>query len=66
MIEAIALTVITGALAYAIHRLDELDKHMDRRLDKLGDRLTRLEILMPKRKADNQDTYFSPNSGIEL
>lgn len=66
MLEAIALTVITGSLGYAIHRLDELAKNIDKRLDKLSDRLTRLEMLIPKRKADSQNTYFSPNSGIEL
>lgn len=66
MIEAIALTVITGTLAYVVHRLDELDCNIEKRLDRLGDRLTRLEILLPKRKADSQDTYYSPNSGIDL
>lgn len=66
MLEAIALTVITGALGYSIHRLDELNRHIDKRLDFLSDRLTRLEMLMPKRKADTQNTYYSPNSGIEL
>jgi hypothetical protein len=60
LLELISTAVISSLILYNIQKTDEID----RRLDKLSDRLLRLEMLLPKRKEDKH--YYSENSGIDL
>lgn len=60
VLEVIATGLICSLILYNIQRTD----HVDSRLDKFSDRLSRIEAVMPKRKNDNH--FYSENSGIEL
>lgn len=67
IVEGVALSIIAGLIMHSINKIDALDK----RIDRLSERITRIESLYPKRKTDrddyqNQSTYHSPNSGIDL
>ena len=63
-IEVIATSVLTGLMIYLIQKVDTLSDKLDRRLDGVETRLTKIEAIAPKRKDDSW--YYSPNSGIEM
>jgi len=58
--EVVATGIICSLILYNIKRTDDVDA----RIDKFSDRLTHIEVLLPKRKSDTY--YHSENSGIDL
>lgn len=46
--ESIFFIIISSGIGYAIHLIQSLDN----RIDKLSERILRLEILIPKRNSD--------------
>ena len=63
VVEGLGFTIIAGLITYNIKRTDDVYHRLDTRLDALDNRITVIEISLPKRKIDR---YYSPNSGIEL